>query len=231
MSPVQSMEKEGRKLAKAEVSVGSKVLIYAMALLSGLAFLFSGWLAWLHFFQAQGVSGQAGHFFEVFVGGVGEPQIAFTGSTRIDFSTVFVSTRELSAASQALFAVSGGFPFLVASLGFFGITLLCLRLLKSRPFGRTAQITLGVVGALSVIGAVLVPWGEKKAIILGVEAAGLPTSPEQATSAMRGFVLTQEFDWLWHTNWLWLILGLLLVLVALLWQKATKFQRDQEGLV
>lgn len=220
-----------REFAKTEVSVGSKVLIYAMALLSGLAFLFSGWLSWMSFFHTQGMPGQAQHDFEVFAGGLGDPQIAVTGSTWIYFHTVWVSTQELSATAHALFALSGGFPFLVASLGFLGIMLLCLRLLRSRPFGRTAQITLGVVGALSVIGSVLVPWGERKAIILAVEAAGLPTSPEQATSAMRGFILTQDFHWLWRTNWLWLIFGLLLVLVALLWQKATRFQRDQEGLI
>lgn len=227
-----SLEREERKLAIVEVSIAYKAMIYAMSLLAGLGFLFSGFIAWLHFFRTQGKPGRAQHMFETFIGGVGDPKIAITGSTTIEFSKVWVITKDLTATPHALFAISGGFPFLVAALGFLGITLLCLRLLRARPFSRTAQLTLGVVGLFSVTGAVFVPWAEKKAVNMAIAALGLPTSPEQAAmTSMKGFVSAQEFNWLWHTNWLWLIFGLLLILVALLWQKAAKFQRDQEGLV
>ena len=233
MNSVLNVEKEERKLAKATMPLVARLGVIGLMLLALLTLVEAGKGLWAYFYRLAFAGTNYNWFFDVFVATKEAPELPRTLSTHAEFSqvTIWTWTNDLSDSALFYISLSDGYPFLIMGLGSFGVIMLCIGLLRARPFGRVAQFALGLGGLLSIIGSVLVPWSEKQAVAKSVEALGFPTSAEQTTSAMRDYVRLREFAWHMDTDWTWLILGVVLVLIAFYWQKATKFQRDQEGLV
>lgn len=68
-------------------------------------------------------------------------------------------------------------------------------------------------------------------IVLAWRMLGLPTDGTQVASDQEGWIVPRSFDFLQDTVWQYLAIAVILFLIAALWRRAGRLQRDTEGLV
>jgi len=149
----------------------------------------------------------------------------YEGDTWIRTDAPLVMARVLTGAATAL-------PFLVVMTGCVGVIVLARRLGLRRPFTRALRWTLGLLGALTATSAICIPWFEKLAVESAVAALGLPTSGDMVQDAdTDAWVVPAGFDPLQDLNWPFFLLGVVLILVSVLLVRASRMQRDTDGLI
>ena len=210
------------------MKIASRLGIYGLIFLAAATLVYTALLLRLYVVYAFDVPSL--FMFTSVVSAQAEPELPVSELTQFSFQQVLVETTGLSAGPRFMYAFAMAYPFVIAVFGSFGFIMMCIGALRSKPFGRLSQVALAFGGFLAIVGSVLAPWCEKQAVVMAIEELGLPTSPTR-NPLMRDYLIPPDFNWLWHLNWSWLILGVVLVWIAFYWQKAAKFQRDQEGLV
>lgn len=162
-----------------------------------------------------------------------EPAVPGAGSdVRLEFSDILVSAPvEQLREPQVLAAFATAIPFLLVIVGGIGVIALAWRLLGAKPFSGAARGLLIALGALSLLNSVLVPWLEARSAARAVEILNLPSDGTQVPSDQHGWVVAPGFSFLQDAYWPYLALGVVLLLVAALWQRASRLQRETEGLV
>lgn len=154
------------------------------------------------------------------------PDLNPTPGTEIQFSEVIVISGMEPTDAMLLDSMADSSRYLVALLTLVVVEVLCWRLLRDRPFSRIAAWSLGVLAVLMSLVAVLAPYLESVAVQRAVDAMGLPTDGEAATTWVVPVVHTWE-----DTDWSLLALGLVCGLCAILLARGTRLQRDTEGLI
>lgn len=227
---------EDRESTKIEPSLGAKVAVYAVAAMSVLILLASTFMLvaplvsgnFLSLFEQGKFSFEAGYW------GPTTPDVVNKQAATMRFPDVWVGVYFMTPLPRVLQGVAQLLPLLVVTVACIGVLLLCRRLLNSRPFNRSAQTVLALVGGLAIISSILVPWFKVLSVQKAIEYLQMPTTGSLSSpyeEMETGYLITPYFTVISDANWPWFVFGLLLILLAVLWRQAAKFQRDQEGLV
>lgn len=214
------------RLARAPRSLLVALIAAAGVVLLGAVF-FGLW------FASSAQQGKAGEFqFAVPYASPGWPAVASTAETSQHYDTIAVSSHEPLVLPRALAGIATALPFLIVIVGCIGLITLAVRMLGGKPFSRAAQAILAVLGALAAASAVLVPWLEARLVEIAVAELGMPTDGTLVTdSDTDAWVSPPHFDPLQDLHWPLFALGAILLLIAMLWNRAARLQRETEGLV
>ncbi|MDA3146289.1 hypothetical protein JSO19_02715 [Leucobacter sp. UCMA 4100] len=152
------------------------------------------------------------------------------GGSRVSHDTALVEGFEPLILPRVLTGVATALPFATVIAGCLGVIALTRRLVGQRPFARTGQVFLAVIAGLSLVGSVVIPWFTALAAEVALTELGLPSSGE-APSAAGSWLVAGHYSPLQDTDWPMLALGVVLGLVAMLWARGVRLQRDSEGLI
>lgn len=151
--------------------------------------------------------------------------VGYDGDTWIRTDQPLIGARILTGIATSL-------PFVIVLAGCVGIIVLARKLGRRRPFTRALRGTLGLLGALTALSAVCIPWFEALAGQLAAAELELPLSGDDvANPETQAWVVPQHFDLLQDLNWPFFLLGVVLILVSALLLRAARMQRETEGLV
>lgn len=150
--------------------------------------------------------------------------VGYDGDTWIRTDQPVVGARTLTGIATSL-------PFVIVLTGCIGVIVLARKLGRQRPFTRALRWTLGLLGALTVLSAVCIPWFESLAAQLAATALNLPTVDDVTNHDTESWVVPSAFDVLQDLNWPFFLLGVVLILVSALLVRAAHLQRETEGLV
>ena len=150
----------------------------------------------------------------------------------LSYKDIWVSAPLEQLREPQLFAATAtAIPFLTVIIGGIGVIVLAWRMLGARPFSGAARPLLTVLGFLCLANAILVPWLERHLVARASAILGLPTDGTQVASDQEGWIVPRSFDFLQDTVWQYLAIAVILFLIAALWRRAGRLQRDTEGLV
>lgn len=152
-------------------------------------------------------------------------RVMYDGGTWIEADAPLILPRVLIGIATAL-------PFFIVIAGCIGTMVLALKFAQPRPFNAALGRVIGIVGLVVAATAVLVPALTSLAVENAVAQLGLPTSGDDVANLdADSWVVPGSFDVLQDLDWPFLLLGVVLILVAALLGRATRLQRDSEGLV
>jgi len=125
-----------------------------------------------------------------------------------------------------------GSRYAVGMLAGLVIVWLAVQLLRRRSFGIGTALALGVLAIAMLAVAVAAPLLEAQAVVVAVEAAGLPTEPSTPPfgELSETIVIPQAPHWQ-SFDFSLAALGLVAGLSALLLGRASRLQEDAEGLI
>lgn len=157
------------------------------------------------------------------------------GSATAMFSDVQISSPFPLVAPRVLTGIATALPFTIVISAAVGVIFLSRRLASQRPFARAAQRSIIVLSVLAAVTSVIVPWFSALASSLAVDALGLPSHGEAAgldgALSPEPWFVAPSFSIIQDLDWPLLTLACVLALVAVLWNRALRFQRETEGLI
>ncbi|MGH3714293.1 MAG: hypothetical protein ACRDT4_12655 [Micromonosporaceae bacterium] len=148
--------------------------------------------------------------------------------TEVQYSEVLVIPGVEPADAVLLESIAGNSRYLVALLTLVVLEVLCWRLLRDRPFSRFAAWSLGLLAVPMSLVAVVAPYLKIVAVQRALDATGLPTYGDAATTWT---VVPPAYSWDTDTDWALLGLGLVCGLCAILLARGVRLQQDTEGLI
>lgn len=150
--------------------------------------------------------------------------------TRVSHSDALVEGTGPLIVPRVLTGVATVLPFLTVIAGCIGVIALTRRLMGQRPFARAGQVFLAILSALSLAGSIVIPWFTALASQLALDELGLPQGGDEAIIG-EPWLVAHSFSPTQDIVWPMLALGVVLGLVAALWARGLRLQRDSEGLV
>ncbi|WP_298040702.1 hypothetical protein [uncultured Microbacterium sp.] len=170
--------------------------------------------------------------FGVAYAGPDFPAVASTTETQQFWGDVVIESDAPLTAARILSAIATALPLLVYIAAAIGVIVLALRMSTARSFRPAGRVALVSVAVASLVTAVVRPLFEALAVAEATAALRLPTSGDDVADPTRDpWVVPAGFDLLQDMDWPYLGIAVVLALVALLWSRAERMQKDTEGLV
>lgn len=170
--------------------------------------------------------------YDVYVASPIDVRPDLVADAEIQYATINFAPHAPDATALLLESLGVGSRYAVGLLAGLVIIWLAAQLLRRRSFGIGTAIALGVLAVGMVAASIVAPMLEAQAVVVAVEAAGLPTEPSTPVfgESDETWVVPPTPHWQGFDFSL-LALGLVTGLCSLLLGRAARLQDDAEGLI